>query len=69
MDLSTLEGTPIFIGAGLNDPLIRKEETEELQGLLEGAGAEVTVHWGNQGHRLSAPEAEAARAWLERLAD
>lgn len=69
MDLPSLEGTPVFIGAGLNDPLIRKEETEELQGLLEGAGAEVTVHWGNQGHRLSAPEAEAARAWLERLAD
>jgi phospholipase/carboxylesterase len=60
----SLAGVPVFIGAGTNDPIIRAEETRELEALLSGAGAEVTAHWGNQGHRLSAAEAEAARDWL-----
>ncbi|MNL83426.1 putative hydrolase MhqD [compost metagenome] len=55
----------MFIGAGTNDPIIRREETEELESLLREAGAEVTMLWGNQGHRLSSAEAEAARDWLK----
>ncbi|AIQ21048.1 alpha/beta hydrolase [Paenibacillus sp. FSL L8-0436] len=64
--IPSLNGVSVFIGAGTNDPLIRAEETRELEQLLQGAGAEVTSHWGNQGHRLSAAEAEAARDWLNR---
>ncbi|MEK5240228.1 alpha/beta hydrolase [Paenibacillus sp. FSL L8-0470] len=64
--IPSLNGVSVFIGAGSNDPLIRAEETRELEQLLQGAGAEVTAHWGNQGHRLSAAEAEAARDWLNR---
>ncbi|WP_405105076.1 alpha/beta hydrolase [Paenibacillus sp. FSL K6-1217] len=64
LELPSLQGVPVFIGAGTNDPIIRSEETRELEALLSGAGAEVTSHWGNQGHRLSAAEAEAARDWL-----
>ncbi|WNS42502.1 alpha/beta hydrolase [Paenibacillus sp. MMS20-IR301] len=67
LELPPLQGVPIFIGAGTNDPIIRSEETRELEALLSGAGAEVTAHWGNQGHRLSAAEAEAARDWLAKL--
>jgi len=55
----------IFIGAGTNDPLIASSETQELETILQQAGADVTTHWGNNGHRLSAAEAEAARDWLE----
>ncbi|MBT2291291.1 alpha/beta hydrolase [Paenibacillus albidus] len=65
LKLPSLEGVSVFIGAGTNDPIIPSAETRELEGLLQGAGAEVTAHWGNQGHRLSAAEAEAARHWLE----
>ncbi|WP_438496198.1 alpha/beta hydrolase [Paenibacillus sp. IHBB 3054] len=64
--IPSLNGVSVFIGAGTNDPLIRAEETRDLEQLLQGAGAEVTSHWGNQGHRLSAAEAEAARDWLNR---
>jgi phospholipase/carboxylesterase len=63
--LPSLEGVSIFIGAGTNDPLIASSETEDLEIILQKAGAEVTTHWGNQGHRLSVAEAEAARDWLQ----
>ncbi|MEK5419899.1 carboxylesterase [Paenibacillus odorifer] len=64
VELPSLEGVSIFIGAGTNDPLITSTETQELEGILQKAGAEVTTHWGNQGHRLSMAEAEAAKDWL-----
>lgn len=61
-----LAGSSVFIGAGVNDPLIPAAETEELAGILRAAGAEVDIHWGRQGHRISADEAEAAARWLDR---
>ncbi|MEK3863401.1 alpha/beta hydrolase [Paenibacillus sp. FSL H7-0716] len=65
VELPSLEGVSIFIGAGTNDPLIASTETQELEGILQKAGAEVTTHWGNQGHRLSMAEADAAKVWLQ----
>ncbi|MBW4082118.1 alpha/beta hydrolase [Paenibacillus sp. S150] len=66
LSLPSLKEAAVFIGAGTNDPIIPAEETRELESLLRGADAEVTTHWGSQGHRLSAAEAEAARDWLGR---
>lgn len=65
IELPSLENVSIFIGAGTNDPLIASAETQDLEAILQKAGAEVTTHWGNQGHRLSIAEAEAARDWLQ----
>ncbi|GIP32502.1 alpha/beta hydrolase [Paenibacillus sp. J2TS4] len=62
--LPALTGIPIFIGAGVNDPICSAEETEELQQLLTEAGANVTVHWERHGHQLTATEVEAAAVWL-----
>ncbi|WJH36485.1 alpha/beta hydrolase [Paenibacillus sp. CC-CFT747] len=62
--LPDLTGTPVFIGAGVNDPICPAEETAELEGLLSGAGAEVSVHWERAGHQLTATEATAAAAWF-----
>ena len=67
LTLPSLADVAVFIGAGTNDPLIRPEETRELTALLEGAGAAVSLHWSNQGHRLSQDEALAARTWLAGL--
>ncbi|SFJ15261.1 phospholipase/carboxylesterase [Paenibacillus sp. UNC496MF] len=64
MALPDLTGVPVFIGAGTNDPICSASETEELTGLLRGAGADVTVHWENNGHRLSGTEARQAAAWF-----
>lgn len=66
IDLPALDGVPVFIGAGRNDPLCAPEETEELERLLTEAGAKVTVHWEVSGHQLSASEIDAASAWYQR---
>ncbi|GCL72150.1 carboxylesterase [Paenibacillus naphthalenovorans] len=63
-ELPDLTGTPVFIGAGRNDPICAPQETEELQHLLEGAGASVTVHWENRGHQLTGSEVQAAADWF-----
>ncbi|MGG3839230.1 alpha/beta hydrolase [Paenibacillus thiaminolyticus] len=62
--LPDLSGLPVFIGAGKNDPICSPQETEELEGLLRGAGADVTVHWERYGHQLTSTEAEAAADWF-----
>lgn len=64
IELPDLSGIPIFIGAGTNDPICSARETEELEGLLSGAGAAVTVHWERYGHQLTPMEADAAAAWF-----
>ncbi|MBB6675841.1 alpha/beta hydrolase [Cohnella lubricantis] len=63
VQLPSLTGVPVFIGAGTNDPICQTAETEELRSLLEGAGAEATVHWERFGHQLSGGEVEAAANW------
>jgi phospholipase/carboxylesterase len=63
IELPNLAGVPVFIAAGRNDPICTPEETEQLQQLLAAAGAEVTVHWENQGHRLTQTEVSAAVQW------
>ncbi|WP_201305410.1 alpha/beta hydrolase [Paenibacillus puerhi] len=62
--LPDLSGTPIFIGAGSNDPICSAEETEELQWMLTEAGAAVDVHWERFGHQLTASEVAAAADWF-----
>ncbi len=61
--LPDLTGIKVFISAGKNDPICSPEETEELAKLLEEAGAEVEVHWENNGHSLTRSEVEKAAQW------
>lgn len=63
--LPDLSGTPVFIGAGTNDPICAPQETEELQSLLTQAGARVAVHWEQFGHQLTHSEVHAAASWLQ----
>lgn len=63
IELPDLQGVHVFIGAGHNDPICAPEESEELQSLLEGAGADVTMHWENNGHQLTPTEVHAAAQW------
>lgn len=63
--LPDLTETPVFIGAGRQDPLVAMPETERLAALLRSAGAEVTVSWQPGGHALTREEAAAAKSWLE----
>lgn len=65
--LPDLAGTPVFIGAGLADPIAPPAEPERLAALLRRAGAQVTLHWEPGGHSISDGEVATARTWLERV--
>ncbi|MCA1321080.1 alpha/beta hydrolase [Bacillus tianshenii] len=62
-----LSSTPVFIGAGKNDPICPASETEELSSLLTGAHAQVEVHWEYQGHQLTHSEVAASKKWYDQL--
>lgn len=63
IELPDLSGKSAFIAAGTNDSICSPIESEELQTLLEKANANVTMHWENRGHQLTASEVEAAAQW------
>ncbi|MFC4099651.1 alpha/beta hydrolase [Paenibacillus xanthanilyticus] len=65
VDIPSLSGVPVFIGAGTNDPICTRSESDELISLLEGAGATVTAHWEQAGHQLTRTEAQAAAEWFQ----
>lgn len=66
-ELPALNGTPVFIAAGTNDPICPAQESEDLEKLLQDAGANVELHWENQGHQLTMPEVEAAKVWYSKI--
>ncbi len=63
IDLPNLTGKRVFIAAGKNDPMCTAAESEELDALLTGAGAETAVHWEMNGHSLTRTEVDAAAEW------
>ena len=62
--LPNLRGRRVFLAAGRADRLIPPRESERLAGLLEEAGAAVTVFWQPGGHSLMQEEVEAAAEWM-----
>ncbi|AYC30429.1 alpha/beta hydrolase [Paenisporosarcina cavernae] len=67
IDLPNLDGKNVFIAAGKNDPICPPQETEDLQALLQNAGASVETFWDNQGHQLSYAELDEAKKWYTTL--
>ncbi|MHA6481921.1 alpha/beta hydrolase [Paenibacillus sp. strain BS8-2] len=65
LKLPDLTGIPVFIAAGENDPICAPSETRELDGLLQGAGADLEVRWDRFGHQLTSAEAHAAADWFK----
>jgi predicted esterase len=66
--LPGLRNKPVFIGAGLADPLVPLSETEQLVQLLQRAGASVSLNHHSGGHVISHEEVREARDWLKQLA-
>jgi phospholipase/carboxylesterase len=62
-----LNGMPVYIAAGRVDPIVRRENTEELLRVLDAAGAAVTVRWEAAGHALTSGEVQGAADWLAGL--
>lgn len=65
IELPQMNGLPVFIGAGKNDPICPPEETVELERQLTTAGANVEVFWENRGHQLTKEEVEKAALWYK----
>ena len=63
--IGDLSAVHVWAGAGTNDMMCPPQETEELQQLLQAAGAGVHVDWFGYGHQLTMPEVQAAKAWYE----
>lgn len=59
-----LHGVPVFLGAGRHDGIATPAQTSRLAALLEGAGADVEIHWVDAGHGLTATDVAAAKKWL-----
>jgi phospholipase/carboxylesterase len=64
--LPDLSCTPVFIGAGKQDPLIPPKETKELAEELRYANAEVTEYWTDGGHQLTRDEVDQAQLWFNK---
>lgn len=66
LELPNMDGLPVFIGAGENDPMCTPAETRDLEALLTEAGAQVTTHWERFGHQLTGTEVAAAAEWFNK---
>jgi phospholipase/carboxylesterase len=63
----SLEGKPVLMLNGVNDPLIPAPEAERLAGLLRAGGAHVALEWQPTGHDLTDADVIRARSWLATL--
>jgi predicted esterase len=57
----------VFIGAGERDPIVPRNQPEELGEIFESGGADVTLFWHRGGHELGDDDMEAAKAWLSEV--
>ena len=60
-----LAGNPVYVSAGVKDPIVARNETERLVKILREYGADVTLSWVNTGHALAGPEVQDAKVWFD----
>lgn len=64
----SLEGTPVFLGAGDGDPHLPKRRVDEAAAVFERLGAAVTKRiYPGLGHAIDPDELAAAREMLDRV--
>ena len=61
-----LAGKPVYVSAGVTDPIVARSETERLVKMLREYRADVTLSWVNTGHALAGLEVQDAKVWLGR---
>lgn len=61
--LKALRELPIFMAVGIHDPLIPREQSSECASTLRQAGAQLTYHEYNSGHKLNTQGFQDLRAW------
>jgi predicted esterase len=65
--LPSLPSTPVLLSNGRQDLLVTTDETERLVGLLQAAGASVTLAWQPAGHELTPNDIARAKQWLNEV--
>ena len=65
--IESLQGVKVWAGAGTNDTMCPPFETNDLQALLQEAGAAVSVDWFDYGHQLTKVEVMAAKNWYKKV--
>jgi phospholipase/carboxylesterase len=65
--LPRLDGVPVLIAAGRQDPIVSPDQPRALADLLGSAGAEVTLHGSAAGHALTREDLEVAGRWMQSL--
>lgn len=56
----------VFIAAGMRDPIVPRDQTEQLAAILESGGADVSMFWHQGRHELGDDDVAAAKAWLSK---
>ncbi|MDZ7632791.1 MAG: alpha/beta hydrolase [Gemmatimonadaceae bacterium] len=62
--LPSLAGVPVLIAEGAMDPIVPRQNAEQLAAMLTESGAAVTVHWEPAGHGLTPSDVQVARRWM-----
>ena len=62
--LPDLSNNHIFMSSGLYDPIVSKQEAENLFGLFKKSGANIALSWQESGHELTMKEIRKAKEWL-----
>lgn len=60
----SLAGVRVLLSEGASDPIVAREQGEELARMLREGGADVTLVWQGAGHGLVDADLRAASAWL-----
>jgi phospholipase/carboxylesterase/glyoxalase family protein len=55
----------VFLAGGLRDPIVPREQTQQLAEILQSGGGEVSMFWHRGGHELGGDDIEAVKTWLE----
>jgi len=61
-----LEGKPVLILAGRNDPYAPEERVQDLADRLKTAGARVDLRWSNGGHAPEPAEMDQLAQWFRK---
>jgi phospholipase/carboxylesterase/glyoxalase family protein len=65
--LPRLDGIPVLIAAGREDPIVPPDHPRALADLLGSAGADVTLHGSTGGHGLTREDLELGERWTQSL--
>ncbi|HVE37627.1 MAG TPA: alpha/beta hydrolase [Nitrososphaeraceae archaeon] len=63
--LPDLSKKSIILVEGLRDPVVSKEEAENLLKIFNKARSNVTIQWQGSGHNLAQEDIDSAKGWLE----